>query len=86
MFLNISNQLIDGYWALLHRTERVMSGEVGEIAFQEVKLRYSSVCRKGNLETPLRFQMFQVKHTLRGKSSKMIGEKVTNLIELSEST
>ncbi len=85
VFLNISKQLSDNSWILLYRTERVLPGTGNEVPFSTVSLRYSSVCSKGNLETPIRLQLYEVKHSFKGKTTKLIGETFTNFIEISES-
>lgn len=85
VYLNISKQLSDNSWILLYRTDRVLPSTGTDVIFSTVSLRYSSVCSKGNLETPIRFQLYEVKHSFKGKSTKIIGETLTNFIEISES-
>ncbi|CAL8074663.1 unnamed protein product [Orchesella dallaii] len=78
IFVDISKQTPGGSWVLLHRTDKIHV----TATFPTVSLRLSSVCSKGNVEALLRFQLYVDKH--KAKSSKLIGQIVTNYIELTE--
>ncbi|CAL8074659.1 unnamed protein product [Orchesella dallaii] len=80
IFVDISKQTPGGSWVLLYRTDKIPV----TATFPPVSIRLSSVCNKGNVEAPLRFQLYVNKPSCKGKSSKLIGQIVTNYIELTE--